>query len=218
MKLYHTTSANNVPQILTEGLKPRGSGLTSPWYTNAPGHEKLVYLSHYDKIKFDFYGVRSAMNRDFSEYAVLEIDLADDETNLRADENFIYRSTRGPVPLDKYKNYVNIINSDKRWKESVSLTGLCSHVGSISPNKISVVDTKFVDESMWYRPDFFDEKLTKDRRNILFDILIHHTNHEREFSTMDDKMYFFQNAVVLEDVIKDYVKMVKKDTQREYVI
>lgn len=173
MHIYHGTSLKAWEQIQKEGLKPRK---TKPgnWHTNAEGNPELVYLTIRSP---EFHAYHAALNHEDMTGVVLTLDLNKlDHSNLRIDENFLTAEARGNNSFANENFEVRAEQTKKalediRWRESLAVTGLIAHLGTISPD--TIVDAKIIENR--YNPFRLTHLENLDRLNQLreFDYFIH---------------------------------------------
>lgn len=149
MLLYHGTSSANAQNIEVRGIIPN---FKSNWTT--PGkvrsHPKGVYLSDKYVHSAEFYGLRSAVLDNVNEYSVLTIEV--NEEPLYPDENFLAKAEEetGAIYAPEMEKAILSIESNKAlWKECLERKGIVVHFGEISPNKITKIDTKKIDQNPW---------------------------------------------------------------------
>ncbi len=135
MKLYHGCSANDLPSILTAGLRPR-SDKESNWEKN-PSRPDMVYLT----VAYPFY---FALCHDAGPAAVVEIDARGlDRTRFFPDEDFItnafamQNSGRELGPQSQAYIREMLHSYGEYWKDSIRWQGNCCYQGSISPHCIT---------------------------------------------------------------------------------
>ena len=135
MKLYHGTSAARLPEILKEGLKPRGRGAGN-WKHTIESNPNYVYLTNAYAIHF------AAAATKTGDMAVIEVDVS--PLNLAADEDFLEQVSRkeGPAPIGASMNvrtkwYRKRLDAyAHHWEDSLKGLGNCTHKGPIEPVRI----------------------------------------------------------------------------------
>lgn len=149
MKLYHGTSTRWLPNILRQGLEPRGRRTSrSNWTETVPSNPSCVYLSDCYAPHFAF----KAADARGGDCAVIEI-----ETNrlptphfLLPDEDCLEQSGRGVdgVPgnmrertLHYRREMFRRFAGSDAWELSLEYLGTCCYHGIVPPGAITRVAT-----------------------------------------------------------------------------
>lgn len=184
MQVHHATSKKKLDSILVDGLKPRGKN-PGNWSNNVDGNNDCVYLSC-DPISGEFHGFRTAMIDGSDGFAFVKIDLTKiDQTKLRPDENY-YQRVRGDLRCDFEQREIDkkraLVEWDA-WKDSLSVTGLISHVGNISPENLEI-EEKALKDSRFYCEELVDPNIPLEIRVKMFQWVL--DLHNFHFSTLKD--------------------------------
>ncbi|MTJ13073.1 hypothetical protein FJR11_10805 [Anabaena sp. UHCC 0187] len=147
MFLYHGTSFENVPRILSQGLLPRRSGngnWSMPESNSYESRKDAVYLSNAYAPYFSSISSANTGNK----RALVEIDIDSlEQDNLYPDEDFLTYSSnllseigktveeRTPYFRENLESYQDYL------QDSLQKMGNCCYIGIISPTAISRITT-----------------------------------------------------------------------------
>ena len=133
MKLYHGCAGQDLPSIMTDGLRPRGD-MQSNWVKN-PSHPDMVYLT----VAYPFYFALCHEGL----AGVVEIEARGlDRERFLPDEDFLTNAItmHDGQELDSYRQediWATLHTYGDYWKESLRFQGNCCYRGTISPNYIT---------------------------------------------------------------------------------
>ncbi len=145
MKLYHGTAARHLPDILANGLKPRGKG-TGNWRHSVESCPDAVYLTNSYALHYAYSATKPG-----EPMVVLEVDTS--KLNMWAfapDEDWLEQVTRKDAalaPIDKPMKYRTrwyrrrLPQFAQFWRESLEGLGNCTYHGTIPPSAITRVAT-----------------------------------------------------------------------------
>jgi hypothetical protein len=146
MTLYHGTSSDNIPFILSHGLMPRGPlNRRSNWDHTVKSRVGHVYLTS----AYGFYFAAAAASASETALAtVLEIDMAGaDEAKFYPDEDFIGQALND---VNSQKKQLDLLTMTRRiklepyksnWGKSLEHMGNVSFKGVIEPSRIKRIAT-----------------------------------------------------------------------------
>lgn len=149
MKLLHGTSASYIESILSKGLIPQYSlNWVSPG--KVPGFPG-VYLANND-LKAEFYALRASMMASNNHYAVMEVDVSEDE--LYPDENIIVNKVLGHKEIDispeVMSKAVSLISENRHlWEDSLKF-GYVAHQSPIAASDIKIYKQDEIVNNNWY--------------------------------------------------------------------
>jgi hypothetical protein len=147
LKLFHGTSNSSfLDSIMTDGLKPRNDRLGN-WFS--PGkiasHKDFVYLTSALKTAH-FYGLRSAIVNNCSQYTILQTpDL--DEDKLYPDENLFVKPALFNIE-DVVRAQNQIFDNQKSWQKCLDKTTLATYHGVVE--NVVEYETKPIRENLYY--------------------------------------------------------------------
>lgn len=144
MKLYHGTSAKNIPSILSNGILPRGKRKGN-WKHTVDSHKDCVYLT-------DTYAVFFAMTsvKPDEKCAIIEIETEHlDFFGLLPDEDTLEQATRGFDDIQgnmiqrtkKYRSMLKNYSGTGAWMQSLEMLGNCCYLGIVPPRAITRIAT-----------------------------------------------------------------------------
>ena len=156
MIFYHGTSSSFVDSIKSQGLLPRELQINpnSNWtkYYQNESIPNMVYLT-IKSYGADFHGTRTALKNNSDEYAVITVDVTED--NLYPDENLFASGVRY-YKEELQQMQARVLKNKELWRSSLSLKELVSHQGAISPDKIVDIEIKNIYDSSFR--GFFSHK------------------------------------------------------------
>jgi hypothetical protein len=150
MLLFHGTSGKWIPNILRQGLEPRGRKvMRSNWRETVPSNPNCVYLSDCYAPHFAF---NAAGDGDKAVCAVIEIetDRLPVQSLLLPDEDCLEQAGRGHdgVPGDMRartlhyrRQMLRRFSGTDAWKLSLEYLGTCAYHGIVPPGAITRIVT-----------------------------------------------------------------------------